>query len=42
MKLDAKWLGPCEKGQKPGDVMMANGMTINVLDMQKLRGKPQR
>ena len=42
MKLDAKWLGPCEKGQKPGDVMMANGMKINVLDMQKFIGKPQR
>ena len=39
MKLDAKWLGPCAKEQKPGDVMMANGMKINVLDMQKLSGK---
>ena len=41
MKLDAKWLGPCEAGQKPGDMMMANGMTINVLDMQKMIGKPR-
>jgi Protein of unknown function (DUF3617) len=41
MKLDAKWLGPCAAGQKPGDMMMANGMTINVLEMQKLRGKMQ-
>jgi len=38
MKLDAKWLGPCEAGQKPGDVMMANGMKINVLEMQKRTG----
>jgi Protein of unknown function (DUF3617) len=42
MKLDAKWLGPCEKGQRPGDVTTANGMTINVLDMQKLIGKPHQ
>jgi Protein of unknown function (DUF3617) len=41
MKIAAKWLGPCEKGQKPGDIMMANGMTINVLDMQKMTGKPR-
>jgi hypothetical protein len=40
MKLEAKRLGPCEAGQKPGDVMMANGMKINVLEMQKLRGAP--
>ncbi len=41
MKLDAKWLGPCEAGQKPGDVIMGNGMKINVLDMQKFMGKPR-
>jgi hypothetical protein len=39
MKLEAKWLGACEAGQKPGDVMMANGMKINVLEMQKLHEK---
>lgn len=36
MTIAAKWLGPCAAGQKPGDVMMPNGMTMNVLDMQKL------
>lgn len=37
MSIAAKWLGPCATGQKPGDVIMANGMTMNVLELQKLR-----
>lgn len=37
MTIDAKWLGACAAGQKPGDVMMANGMSMNVLDMQRMR-----
>lgn len=41
MTISAKWLGPCEKGQRPGDVVMANGVTMNVLDLQKLR-PPQK
>ncbi len=40
MVIDAKWLGPCAAGQKPGDVLMSNGMSMNVLDMQKMRGLP--
>jgi hypothetical protein len=39
MTMAAKWLGPCASDQKPGDMIMANGMKINVLDMQK-RGGP--
>ena len=38
MTIEAKWLGACAAGQKPGDVVMSNGMTMNVLDMQKMRG----
>jgi len=38
MTITAKWVGPCAAGQKPGDVTMANGMTMNVLDLQK--GRP--
>ena len=35
----AKWLGPCKAGQEPGDIIMSNGMKMNVL---KLRGaRPQ-
>lgn len=37
MTIAAKWLGPCAKGQRPGDVIMANGMSMNVLDLQKTR-----
>jgi hypothetical protein len=35
MTIAAKWLGPCTKGQRPGDMIMPNGMTMNVLDLQK-------
>jgi len=38
MTITAKWLGPCAAGERPGDVTMANGMTMNVLDLQKARG----
>jgi hypothetical protein len=37
MKIAAKWIGACASGQRPGDVIMSNGMTMNVLDMQKMR-----
>ena len=39
MTITAKWLGPCAAGQRPGDVTMANGMTINMLDIQKTMPK---
>jgi hypothetical protein len=42
MTIAAKWLGPCVAGQKPGDVMMGNGMKMNVLDMQRTGGQPSR
>ena len=35
MTMSAKWLGPCTADQKPGDMIMGNGMKINILDMQK-------
>jgi hypothetical protein len=38
MTIEAKWLGACAAGPKPGDVTMSNGMTMNVLDVQKMRG----
>lgn len=40
MTLSAKWLGPCRAGQRPGDIMMGNGMKLNVLDFRKMRGMP--
>jgi Protein of unknown function (DUF3617) len=39
MKIAAKWLGPCPAGERPGDIMMGNGMKMNVLDLQKMRGR---
>jgi len=44
MTMAAKWLGPCAADQRPGDMIMANGTKINVLDMQKRGGqaKPGR
>jgi len=42
MTIAAKWLGPCAAGQKPGDVMMGNGMKMNVFDIQKMNGTPGR
>ena len=35
MTVAAKWLGACKADQKPGDIIMANGMKMNVTDMQK-------
>ena len=35
MTVAAKWTGPCKPDQKPGDIIMANGMKMNVNDMQK-------
>ena len=39
MTMAAKWLGPCTGDQKPGDMIMGNGMKINILDMQKKGGQ---
>lgn len=38
--MTAKWIGPCAADQKPGDMIMANGMKMNLLDMQKGIGRP--
>jgi len=37
MTITAKWLGPCAAGDKPGDVIMSNGVKMNVIDLQKAR-----
>jgi len=44
MTIAAKWLGPCAAGQRPGDMIMSNGMKMNVLDLRKMGGArpPQR
>lgn len=35
MTLDARWLGACKAGQKPGDVIMPNMGGMNVNEMMK-------
>lgn len=35
--MDVKWLGPCKAGQRPGDMIMPNGMTMNMNDMMKMQ-----
>jgi Protein of unknown function (DUF3617) len=40
LSLEAKWLGPCAADQKPGDLVMGNGMKINILDAQKQGAAP--
>jgi hypothetical protein len=33
MTVGAKWLAPCAANQKPGDLIMGNGVKINTLEM---------
>jgi len=35
MTMEGKWLGACAADQRPGDIIMANGVKINIPDMQK-------
>jgi Protein of unknown function (DUF3617) len=42
MMIQATWLGACAAGQRPGDIIMANGMTMNILDMPKMGAVPKR
>ena len=35
MSIDARWLGPCKAGQKPGDVTMPNMNGMNLNEMMK-------
>ncbi len=40
LSLEAKWLGPCAADQKPGDLVMGNGMKLNILDALKQGATP--
>jgi hypothetical protein len=35
--IEAKWLGACKPGQKPGDIVMPGGFKLNVRDAEKLK-----
>jgi len=35
MTMEGKWLGACTADQRPGDIIMGNGVKVNIPDMQK-------
>jgi hypothetical protein len=35
----AQWLGPCAADQKPGDMIIANGTKMNIIEMQRRGGE---
>lgn len=40
MTMEAKWLGSCLADQKSGDIVLDNGVKINILEMQKRSTSP--
>ncbi len=41
--LEAKWLGACKPGLKPGDVIMPGGVKFNMFDLDEtMRNRPKR
>ena len=38
MTVEAKWIGPCTADQKPGDMIMGNGMKMNIRDVPAMGG----
>jgi hypothetical protein len=42
MTLEGRYVGSCKWGQKPGDVVMAGGLKVNVKDMDKFKGLLKR
>ena len=34
--IQARWVGACKAGQRPGDITMANGQTMNIRDLRKM------
>src|SRR3974390_2945819 len=37
MTMEGKWIGACTADQRPGDIIMSNGVKINIPDMMKLK-----
>lgn len=35
MTMEGKWLGACAADQRPGDVVMANGVKVNIPELQQ-------
>ena len=40
MLFEGRWLGACKPGQRPGDMVLPNGITVNVVD-DKRRAEAQ-
>jgi hypothetical protein len=40
MTMDGHWLGACPADQRPGDVVLSNGVKVNVPDLQKQAPSP--
>jgi hypothetical protein len=36
MTIETKHLGACKADQKPGDMIMADGRKVNIVDMQNM------
>ena len=36
--IQAKWVGACKKDQRPGDIVMPDGKTMNIFDLKKMMG----
>jgi Protein of unknown function (DUF3617) len=37
--MEGKWVGACKPGQRPGDMTMPGGMTMNIYDMMDAKKK---
>jgi len=37
--IQARWVGACKAGQRPGDITMANGQTMNIRDLRTIMDK---
>jgi hypothetical protein len=40
MTMEAEWLGPCASDQKPGDIVLGNGLKINLPELEKRNTSP--
>jgi len=40
MTMEGKWLGPCAADQKSGDLIMGNGVKVNILEVKKRSTEP--
>jgi len=36
--IQARWVGACTAGQKPGDIVMPGGKTMNIRELKKMMG----